>query len=45
MSDAEIDQIMESHREWLAIERAKQRPRLRLDPRHISVVEAWLAVR
>jgi predicted metal-dependent hydrolase len=45
MSDAEIDQIMESHREWLAIERAKQRPRLRLDPRHISEVEARLAVR
>jgi predicted metal-dependent hydrolase len=44
MSDAEIDQIMESHREWLAIERAKQRPRLRLDPRHISEVEARLAV-
>jgi predicted metal-dependent hydrolase len=45
MSDAEIDQIMESHREWLAIERAKQRPRLRLDPRHISEVDARLAVR
>ena len=45
MSDAEIDQIMESHREWLAIERAKQRPRLRLDPRHVSEIEARLAVR
>ncbi len=45
MSGAEIDQIMESHREWLAIERAKQRPRLRLDPRHISEIEARLAVR
>jgi predicted metal-dependent hydrolase len=45
MADAEIDQIIESHREWLAIERAKQRPRLRLDPRHISEVEARLAVR
>jgi predicted metal-dependent hydrolase len=45
MAEAEIDQIIESHREWLAIERAKQRPRLRLDPRHISEVEARLAVR
>jgi predicted metal-dependent hydrolase len=45
MADSEIDQIMESHREWLALERAKQRPRLRLDPRHISEVEARLAVR
>ncbi len=45
MADAEIDQIIESHREWLAIERAKQRPRLRLDPRHISEVEARAAVR
>jgi predicted metal-dependent hydrolase len=45
MADAEIDQIIESHREWLAIERAKQRPRLRLDPRHISELEARLAVR
>ena len=45
MADAEIDQIMESHREWLAIERAKQRPRLRLDPRHVSEIEARLAVR
>jgi predicted metal-dependent hydrolase len=45
MAGAEIDQIIESHREWLAIERAKQRPRLRLDPRHISEVEARLAVR
>ena len=45
MADAEIDHIMESHREWLALERAKQRPRLRLDPRHISEVEARLAVR
>jgi predicted metal-dependent hydrolase len=45
MADAEIDRIIESHREWLAIERAKQRPRLRLDPRHISEIEARLAVR
>jgi predicted metal-dependent hydrolase len=45
MADDEIDAIIESHREWLACERAKQRPRLRLDPRHVSEVEARLAVR
>jgi predicted metal-dependent hydrolase len=45
MADSEIDHIMESHREWLALERAKQRPRLRLDPRDISEVEARFAVR
>ena len=45
MADAEIAEIIESHREWLAIERAKQRPRLRLDPRHISEVEARHAAR
>jgi predicted metal-dependent hydrolase len=45
MADDEIDGIIESHREWLACERAKQRPRLRLDPRHVSEVEARLAVR
>jgi predicted metal-dependent hydrolase len=45
MADAEIAEIIESHREWLAIERAKQRPRLRLDPRHISEVEARRAAR
>jgi predicted metal-dependent hydrolase len=45
MADAEIAEIIESHREWLAIERAKQRQRLRLDPRHISEVEARRAAR
>jgi len=45
MADAEIAEIIESHREWLAIERAKQRPRLRLDPRHVSEVEARRAAR
>jgi predicted metal-dependent hydrolase len=45
MADAEIAEIIESHREWLAIERAKQRPRLRLDPRHISEVEGRRAAR
>ena len=33
MADARSTRIIESHREWIASERAKQRPRLRLDPR------------
>ena len=45
MADAEITQIIESHREWLKAERAKQRPRLRLDPRHVSEVEGRRAAR
>jgi predicted metal-dependent hydrolase len=45
MADVEIAEIIESHREWLAIERAKQRPRLQLDPRHVSEVEARRAAR
>ena len=45
MDDGEVDGIVERHREWIASERAKQRPRLRLDPRHVSEAEARLAVR
>jgi predicted metal-dependent hydrolase len=45
MAENEIDDIIESHRSWIAEERAKQRPRLRLDPRFVSEVEARLAVR
>ena len=45
MAENEIDRIIDSHRAWLAAERAKQRPRLRLDPRFVSEVEARLAVR
>jgi predicted metal-dependent hydrolase len=45
MAEDEIDDIIESHRAWIATERAKQRPRLRLDPRFVSEVEARLAVR
>jgi len=45
MSDADIEQVIERHRAWIAEERAKQRPRLRLDPRHVSEVEARRAVR
>jgi hypothetical protein len=45
MADDEIAQVMDSHREWIAAERAKQRPRLGLDPRRISELEARRAVR
>jgi predicted metal-dependent hydrolase len=45
MSDREIERIVDSHRSWIASERAKQRPRLRLDRRVVSEVEARLAVR
>jgi hypothetical protein len=45
MADDEIARIVDVHREWVASERAKQRPRLRLDPRHISETEGRRAVR
>jgi predicted metal-dependent hydrolase len=45
MDDAEVDRIVERHREWIASERSKQRPRLRLDPQYVSETEARLAVR
>jgi predicted metal-dependent hydrolase len=41
----DVAAIIDSHREWIALERAKQRPRLRLDPRHVSEAEARRAVR
>ena len=45
MSDAEIDSVLQDHRDWLATERARQRPRLRLDPRGISELEGRRAAR
>jgi predicted metal-dependent hydrolase len=45
MPNADVDRIIETHREWIAHERAKQRPRLRLDPRTVSEAEARRAVR
>src|SRR3954462_8423443 len=45
MPATDVDRVIESHREWIAAERAKQRPRLRRDPRHISESEARRAVR
>jgi predicted metal-dependent hydrolase len=45
LSSADVDRIIDAHREWIAHERAKQRPRLRLDPRTVSETEARRAVR
>jgi predicted metal-dependent hydrolase len=45
MPAADVDRVIDAHREWIADERAKQLPRLRLDPRHISESEARRAVR
>jgi predicted metal-dependent hydrolase len=45
MSDHDVERIIDAHREWLASERAKQQPRLRLNPRQISETEARQAVR
>jgi predicted metal-dependent hydrolase len=45
MSEDDVVSVIESHRGWIAAERAKQRPRLRLDPRHISETDARAAVR
>ena len=45
MADDEVDRIVAAHREWIAAERRKQRPRLRLDPRTVSEAEARFAVR
>jgi predicted metal-dependent hydrolase len=45
MRDDDIAEIVDAHRDWIALERAKQRPRLRLDPRHVSETEARRAVR
>jgi hypothetical protein len=41
----EVHRIIDSHREWIAHERAKQRPRLRLDPQFVSEAEARRAAR
>lgn len=45
MDEAEIQRVVESHREWIAAERAKQRPRLGLDPRDVSETDARRAAR
>jgi predicted metal-dependent hydrolase len=45
MSRREIEHLLDGQREWLAAERAKQRPRLRLDPRTVSEPDARRAAR
>jgi predicted metal-dependent hydrolase len=45
MPNDEVERVLESHREWIAAERARQRPRLRLDPRRVSEADARAAVR
>ena len=45
MRDEDIAEIIDLNREWIELERAKQRPRLRLDPRRVSEIEARRAVR
>ena len=45
MGDDDVDRIIGGHREWIAEERSKQRPRLRLDPQRVSEADARTAVR
>lgn len=45
MPDAEIDLVLRAHRDWIATERKRQRPRLRLDRRVISELEGRRAAR
>jgi predicted metal-dependent hydrolase len=45
MADADVDRIIDEHREWIVAERRKQRPRLRLDPGTVSEAEGRLAIR
>ena len=45
MSDGEIDEVLASHRDWIARERAAQSPRLRLESRRVSEAEARVAAR
>jgi predicted metal-dependent hydrolase len=45
MSLSEVDGVIDAHRDWIAHERAKQRPRLRLDPQVVSEADARRAAR
>ena len=45
MPAAEIERVLESHRGWIARERATQRPRLHLDPAQVSEGDARRAAR
>jgi predicted metal-dependent hydrolase len=45
LPEGDVAGIIASHRDWIARERAKQRPRLRLDPTFVSETEARRAAR
>jgi predicted metal-dependent hydrolase len=45
MSNAEIERVLDSHRGWIARERGKQSPRLRLDARAVSEADTRRAAR
>ena len=45
MGEDDVERIIPAHREWIAEERSKQRPRLRLDPHRVSESDARTAVR
>ena len=45
MPDAEVDRVLHAHRDWIAAERRRQRPRLGLDRRVISELEGRRAAR
>jgi predicted metal-dependent hydrolase len=45
MSDGEVDRVLRAHRDWIVTERARQRPKLRLDVRGVSELEARRAAR
>ena len=45
MPDADVTHVLERHRAWIVAERAKQRPRLRIDPREVSETDARRAAR
>jgi len=44
-TDDEIDEVLASHRHWIARERAAQSPRLRLESRQVSEADARTAAR
>jgi predicted metal-dependent hydrolase len=45
MSRAEIDEVLAQHEKWIARERARQVPRLALDPHEVDEAEARRAAR
>ena len=45
MGESDVDGIIAVHRDWIARERAKQRPRLGLDQQFVSESEARRAAR